>query len=112
MAFKHISTTYTNIFTVYVTTYQYADELYGPEDDPLSLLDSSEGSEAEAEAKAGSDHKAHSNEGPRERERRFSSMSSGAKHVVFIRCSSGVDPTQLVHTMLSDIHTTKTVKSR
>lgn len=46
------------------------------------------------------------------KERRFVSLDSGAKHVVFIRCSEEIDPTQLVHTMLMDIHTTKVMKSR
>ena len=39
-------------------------------------------------------------------------MDSGAKHVAFIRCSEEVEPTQLVHRMLSDINTTKVKKSR
>ncbi len=51
-------------------------------------------------------------EGGRERERRFRAVNSGARHVVFIQCSSEVDPTELVHTMLSDIHATKIAKSR
>ena len=46
------------------------------------------------------------------RERRFSAMDAGAKHVVFIRCSEQVDTTELVYTILSDIHTTKIKKSR
>ena len=47
-----------------------------------------------------------------ENKRRFSSMDTGVKHLVFIRCSEEVDPTQLVHAILSDAYETNVKKSR
>ena len=93
--------------------------MYGPEKDPLDCWSSSEDeSEGKGDHTRSNDDLKSEGEGSREeggggvKERRFCSMSSGAKHVVFIRCSDEVDPTHLVHSMLSDIHATKLAKSR
>lgn len=68
--------------------------------------------ESEGEGPASSEAKAGASKGTEVTERRFRSMNSGAKHVVFIKCSPEINPTELVHSMLSDIHTTKIRKSR
>ena len=46
------------------------------------------------------------------RRRRFQVVTTGAKHVVFVRCLEEVDPCQLVHHMLSDIASSGVRKSR
>ncbi|KTF94891.1 hypothetical protein cypCar_00046004 [Cyprinus carpio] len=63
---------------------EYADALYGREQIQMSM-------------------KTH--------QQRFTAVDSGANNVVFIR-THGVDPEQLVHHILSDLHQTKKRKSR
>lgn len=91
---------------------EYADELYGPEQ-PADTKDSlSEDEEDDEDAEAAlkkevsqiqSSMKTH--------QQRFSAVESGANNVLFIR-THGVDPEQLVHHILSDLHQTKKRKSR
>ena len=50
--------------------------------------------------------------GGEKKPRRFQAISSGAKHIVFIRCCPPTDPVNLVHYILSDILKTKQPKSR
>ncbi|XP_067296570.1 THUMP domain-containing protein 1 [Pseudorasbora parva] len=88
---------------------EYADALYGPEQHTDSL---SEDEEADEDAEAAlkkevsqiqSSMKTH--------QQRFSVVDSGANNVVFIR-THGVDPEELVHHILSDLHESKKRKSR
>ncbi|XP_016116938.1 THUMP domain-containing protein 1 isoform X2 [Sinocyclocheilus grahami] len=86
---------------------EYADALYGPEQDSLSE-DEEDDEDAEAALKKEvsqiqSSMKTH--------QQRFSAVDSGAHNVVFIR-THGVDPEQLVHHILSDLYQTKKKKSR
>lgn len=91
---------------------EYADALYGPEQ-PADTQDSrSEDEEDDEDAEAAlkkevsqiqSSMKTH--------QQRFTAVDSGANNVVFIR-THGVDPEQLVHHILSDLHQTKKRKSR
>uniref|UniRef100_A0A673JB17 THUMP domain-containing protein 1 n=1 Tax=Sinocyclocheilus rhinocerous TaxID=307959 RepID=A0A673JB17_9TELE len=86
---------------------EYADALYGPEQDSLSE-DEEDDEDAEAALKKEvsqiqSSMKTH--------QQRFSAVDSGAHNVVFIR-THGVDPEQLVHHILSDLYQTKKRKSR
>ena len=68
---------------------------------------------AEEEVRGGAEEKkGGAQKAGQEVERRFVSMNSGAKHVIFIKCSEEVDPIRLVHFMLKDIHTTQIRKSR
>ncbi len=94
--------------SLYFISKQYGDILYGPEAGPLDSP-----SDTEEEAVIGEDREtdAAKKKGSKG-ERRFQSVNSGARHVVFIKCSEQVDPVKLVHFMLSDIHTTQTNKSR
>lgn len=50
--------------------------------------------------------------GSERKERRFKSVDSGAKHVVFIVCAPPVEPCRLVHFMLSDVASNGIRKSR
>ena len=78
---------------------QCVDKLYGPEfSSPLSEDGSSDEDVASVLAREVADLK-----GKQQKERRFQSVVSGAKHVVFIACSPSVQPCELVHTLLSDV---------
>ncbi|XP_058495634.1 THUMP domain-containing protein 1-like [Solea solea] len=75
---------------------EYADKLYGPD----SLHDGAESINEELEAGA-----------PRpQQEKYFQAMKSGAHNVIFIR-TQNFEPDKLVHSILSDLHTTKEKKS-
>ena len=97
--------------------HQYADQLYGPDtaaagegqneqdgedSDKDEAVDISQYLQEELEKL-----KQQQKEG-----RRFSSMNTGAKHLVFIKCSDEVDPAQLVHKILTDALETKVKKAR
>ena len=99
--------------TLYV---QYGDKLYGPEDLPNSEKerhsDSDEdGGDVEA-AMAKEIERLKGKEKDGKPQRRFQSVDTGAKHVVFIRCLEEVVPCELVHHMLSDIASSGVKKSR
>uniref|UniRef100_A0A8C6YXJ8 THUMP domain-containing protein 1 n=1 Tax=Nothoprocta perdicaria TaxID=30464 RepID=A0A8C6YXJ8_NOTPE len=89
---------------------EYGDLLYGPEQERLSGSDPEEDEEDDVEAalrkevgqiRASTEHKL----------RRFQSVESGANNVVFIR-TQGIEPENLVHHILKDMHTTKKKKTR
>lgn len=46
------------------------------------------------------------------KERRFQSLFSGAKSLIFIKCSDEVDPNRLVHQLLSDAKGSGVQKTR
>lgn len=88
---------------------EYADALYGPEQPTDSLSEGEEGDEdAEAALKK---EVSQIQSSMKKRQQRFSALDSGANNVVFIR-THGVDPEELVHRILSDLHQTKKRKSR
>ncbi len=101
---------------------QYADHLYGPEvggDQDASPSDSESEETKEPTGEHGVDVAQNLEEElaklkkmRTENKRRFSAMDTGAKHLVFIRCSDEVDPAQLVHSILQDAYDTKIGKSR
>ncbi|XP_067162283.1 THUMP domain-containing protein 1 [Apteryx mantelli] len=95
---------------------EYGDLLYGPEQfsDREERLSGSEREEEEEDddveaalkkevdqIRASTEHKL----------RRFQSVESGANNVVFIR-TRGIEPENLVHHILKDMHTTKKKKTR
>ncbi|NWX95692.1 THUM1 protein, partial [Nothoprocta ornata] len=96
---------------------EYGDLLYGPEQfsEPEERLSGSDREEEEEEdddveaalrkevgqIRASTEHKL----------RRFQSVESGANNVVFIR-TQGIEPENLVHHILKDMHTTKKKKTR
>ncbi|XP_056100688.1 THUMP domain-containing protein 1 [Rhinichthys klamathensis goyatoka] len=88
---------------------EYADALYGPEQPTDCLSEDEEGDEdAEAALKK---EVSQIQSSMKKRQQRFSAVDSGANNVVFIR-THGVDPEELVHHILSDLHQTKKRKSR
>ena len=50
--------------------------------------------------------------GDEHRPRRFQAVNTGTKHLVFIECNPPVEPVALVHSMFSDILTSKKQKAR
>ncbi len=46
------------------------------------------------------------------KERRFNSLFSGAKNVIFIRCNDEIDPSLLVHRLLCNARDTQVQKTR
>ena len=103
---------------------QYADELYGPEipvsqhsasddeDSSKKAVSGEEDGEEDVEESIAKEVKALKGKGEKKQERRFQSVLSGAKNVVFIECRAPVDPSQLVHCILSDIKETGVQKTR
>ncbi|XP_073697776.1 THUMP domain-containing protein 1 [Garra rufa] len=91
---------------------EYADALYGPEQ-PADRQDSlSEDEEEDEDAEAALKKEVSQIQSSiKTHQQRFSAVDSGANNVVFIR-THGVDPEQLVHHILSDLHQTKKRKSR
>ncbi|XP_062444116.1 THUMP domain-containing protein 1 [Rhea pennata] len=94
---------------------EYGDLLYGPEQfsDQEERLSGSEREEdddddVEAALKKEVDQIRASTE---QKLRRFQSVESGANNVVFIR-TQGIEPENLVHHILKDMHTTKKKKTR
>ncbi|XP_025967853.2 THUMP domain-containing protein 1 [Dromaius novaehollandiae] len=97
---------------------EYGDLLYGPEQfsDQEERLSGSEREEeeedddddVEAALKKEVDQIRASTE---QKLRRFQSVESGANNVVFIR-TRGIEPENLVHHILKDMHTTKKKKTR
>ncbi|XP_072205044.1 THUMP domain-containing protein 1 [Excalfactoria chinensis] len=94
---------------------EYGDLLYGPEQlpEPAERLSGSEREEEEEDdAEAALKKEVGQIRASTERQlRRFQSVESGANNVVFIR-TQGVEPENLVHHILKDIHTTKKKKTR
>lgn len=88
-----------------LSSLQYADKLYGPEfgdsEDTLGDIDDQIAKEVAAlrDRKDG-------------QERRFQSVATGTKNVVFIACRGAVDPNRLIHETLCDIRDSKIQKSR
>ncbi|KAK7160960.1 hypothetical protein R3I94_003815 [Phoxinus phoxinus] len=88
---------------------EYADALYGPEQPTDGPSEDEEGEEdAEAALKK---EVSQIQSSMKKRQQRFSAVDSGANNVVFIR-THGVDPEELVHHILSDLHQTRKRKSR
>ncbi|XP_052535784.1 THUMP domain-containing protein 1 [Tympanuchus pallidicinctus] len=99
---------------------EYGDLLYGPEQlsEPAERLSGSEREEEREEEDDDDDAEAALKKevgqirACTERQlRRFQSVESGANNVVFIR-TRGIEPENLVHHILKDIHTTKKKKTR
>ncbi|NXJ14996.1 THUM1 protein, partial [Odontophorus gujanensis] len=105
---------------------EYGDLLYGPEQlpGPAERLSGSKKEEeddeeedeeeeaAEDDAEAALKKEVGQIRASTERQlRRFQSVESGANNVVFIR-TRGIEPENLVHHILKDIHTTKKKKTR
>ncbi len=83
-----------------MTPLQFGDKLYGPEF-PSPAADEQaleEDDVATSLAKEVADLK-----GRKQGERRFQSVSSGARNVLFISCSPAIEPCHLVHSVLSDV---------
>ncbi|XP_015733001.1 THUMP domain-containing protein 1 [Coturnix japonica] len=98
---------------------EYGDLLYGPEQlpEPAERLSGSDREEEEQEEEEDDAEAALKKEvgqiraSTERRLRRFQSVESGANNVVFIR-TQGIEPENLVHHILKDIHTTKKKKTR
>ena len=84
----------------YVYHIQIADIIYGPESHGKGSSDqeSNEEDECDIEKKLVKEVQVLKEK----KERRFNSLSSGAKNLVFIRCGDEVDPCELVHRILCD----------
>lgn len=92
---------------------EYADGLYGPEafaDPDQDRLSGNEDDDDDAET-ALKKEVAQIRSSTEQRRRRFQSVESGANNVVFIR-TLGVEPEELVHHILKDMHATKKKKTR
>uniref|UniRef100_A0A8C9N9E3 THUMP domain-containing protein 1 n=1 Tax=Serinus canaria TaxID=9135 RepID=A0A8C9N9E3_SERCA len=76
---------------------EYGDLLYGPEQDDVEAAVKKEVGQIRASTE--------------QKLRRFQSVESGANNVVFIR-TQGIEPENLVHHILKDMHTTKKKKTR
>ena len=77
---------------------QFADQLYGPEYPAPDEQALEEDDVAASLAREVADLK-----GKQQGERRFQSVSSGARNVLFISCSSIIQPCHLVHSLLSGV---------
>ncbi|NWR63427.1 THUM1 protein, partial [Bucorvus abyssinicus] len=93
---------------------EYGDLLYGPEQfsDHEEQLSGSEREEDEDDVEAALKKEVSQIRASTEqRLRRFQSVESGANNVVFIR-TRGIEPENLVHHILKDMHATKKKKTR
>ncbi|XP_070617326.1 THUMP domain-containing protein 1 [Erythrolamprus reginae] len=97
---------------------EYGEQLYGPEQFAERDEDRLSGNEEEEEEEEDDDaEEALKKEvdqiraSTEQKQRRFQSVESGANNVVFIR-TLGVEPEQLVHHILEDMHATKKKKTR
>ncbi|XP_013032491.3 THUMP domain-containing protein 1 [Anser cygnoides] len=93
---------------------EYGDLLYGPEQfsDPEERLSGSEREEDEDDVEAALKKEVDQIRTSTEQKlRRFQSVESGANNVVFIR-TRGIEPENLVHHILKDMHATKKKKTR
>ncbi|NWI69687.1 THUM1 protein, partial [Todus mexicanus] len=93
---------------------EYGDRLYGPEQfsDHEERLSGSEREEDEDDVEAALKKEVGQIRASTEQKlRRFQSVESGANNVVFIR-TRGIEPENLVHHILQDMHTTKKKKTR
>ncbi|XP_051993570.1 THUMP domain-containing protein 1 [Xyrauchen texanus] len=90
---------------------EYAEVLYGPEQ-PADTHDSVSEEEDDEDVEAALKKEVSQIQtSVKKQQQRFTAMDSGANNVVFIR-THGVDPEQLVHHILSDLHQTRKRKSR
>ncbi|XP_017668828.1 PREDICTED: THUMP domain-containing protein 1 [Lepidothrix coronata] len=93
---------------------EYGDLLYGPEQfsDHEERLSGSDREEDEDDVEAALKKEVGQIRASTEQKlRRFQSVESGANNVVFIR-TQGIEPENLVHHILKDMHTTKKKKTR
>ncbi|XP_063027984.1 THUMP domain-containing protein 1 [Melospiza melodia melodia] len=93
---------------------EYGDLLYGPEQfsDHEERLSASDREEDEDDVEAALKKEVGQIRASTEQKlRRFQSVESGANNVVFIR-TQGIEPENLVHHILKDMHTTKKKKTR
>ncbi|NXC15885.1 THUM1 protein, partial [Corythaeola cristata] len=93
---------------------EYGDLLYGPEQfsDHEERLSGSEREEDEDDVEAALKKEVGQIRASTEQKlRRFQSVESGANNVVFIR-TRGIEPENLVHHILKDMHATKKKKTR
>uniref|UniRef100_A0A8B9F2A3 THUMP domain-containing protein 1 n=1 Tax=Amazona collaria TaxID=241587 RepID=A0A8B9F2A3_9PSIT len=93
---------------------EYGDLLYGPEQfsDHEERLSGSEREEDEDDVEAALKKEVGQIRASTEQNlRRFQSVESGANNVVFIR-TQGIEPEDLVHHILKDMHATKKKKTR
>ncbi|XP_065707231.2 THUMP domain-containing protein 1 [Patagioenas fasciata] len=93
---------------------EYGDLLYGPEQfsDHEERLSGSEREEDEDDVEAALKKEVGQIRTSTEQKlRRFQSVESGANNVVFIR-TQGIEPENLVHHILKDMHATKKKKTR
>ncbi|NXX76204.1 THUM1 protein, partial [Urocolius indicus] len=93
---------------------EYGDQLYGPEQfsDHEERLSGSEREEDEDDVEAALKKEVSQIRASTEQKlRRFQSVESGANNVVFIR-TRGIEPENLVHHILKDMHATKKKKTR
>ncbi|KFQ99776.1 THUMP domain-containing protein 1, partial [Nipponia nippon] len=93
---------------------EYGDLLYGPEQfsDHEERLSGSEREEDEDDVEAALKKEVGQIRASMEQKlRRFQSVESGANNVVFIR-TRGIEPENLVHHILKDMHATKKKKTR
>ncbi|XP_066496714.1 THUMP domain-containing protein 1 [Tiliqua scincoides] len=91
---------------------EYAEALYGPEQFADAERGRPSGDEDEDDAEAALRREVGRIRACTERRRRrFQSVESGANNVVFIR-TLGVEPEELVHHILEDMHATKKKKTR
>lgn len=93
---------------------EYADKLYGPEKFEKNGGSNSEEEEEEEEEDVDAALKkevAQLKASGAKQERRFQALESGANNVIFIK-THNLESDQLVHHILTDLHTTKKKKSR
>ena len=93
-------------------SFQYADQLYGPESSPSTHASDSPAASDDEDIAATLAEEVRELRGSEHKPRRFQANISGAKHVVFIQCRPPVDPVKLVHHILSDVMKTQQHKSR
>ncbi|XP_029006747.1 THUMP domain-containing protein 1 [Betta splendens] len=87
---------------------EYADKVYGPEQQDDNGSSSSEEEDIDAALKK---EVAQIQAAGAKQERRFQALDSGANNIIFIR-TQNLEPDKLVHHILSDLHSTKKKKSR
>ncbi|XP_064632960.1 THUMP domain-containing protein 1-like isoform X2 [Lineus longissimus] len=92
---------------------QFADEMYGPEEDFLKeKKHDDEGSEEEEEdLEAALKKEVQEMRDVKPKDRRFQVVDTGAKNCIFVRTTVD-DPGEMVHKIMSDVYETKTSKVR
>ena len=100
-----------------------ADNVYGPENGvgPRDSSDQEDNDEQDIEDNGSSSSKdieeqikkeVEALKGGGDKEKRFKSVQSGAKSVVFIKCADEIDPCLLVHRLLCEARDTRVRKAR